>query len=457
MKGRPPDQLLRLSLLALAVTLTSLQPAWAGEPMSWSLADAIQYGLDHSPDLAVAASQRVEKEEARAEVFSSFLPDLAFEGGYMYMDNVPRIPVNFTVDPPGSQTPPFEIYREALVGAQDNFKAKLTLNQLLFASGKVYYAHRAAKGQIESAREQEQALKIKVAERIAEACNGVLVANSAAAVQREALAAAQAHLQQVQDRFQAGAATRLERLRSQVEVSNLEPRVTEADKGIQIALTQLRRATGLSDGTDLVLVDSLEATVEPVDEEREFDRASRLRPELAALAHLKGAAEDQALAQRGAMLPTVALSGTFGYEKPYFAITEWEQNWTVGVGVKVPIFDGFEAYHGMRKARASAETLARSAVQTHADVQTEVQTALLDLHEAAVRIGTTRENLERVQEMLGVAEGSYRAGAATSLEVLDAQLAATTARLDHLRALYDYRVARVRLAAATGNLEAIGR
>jgi len=41
--------------------------------------------------------------------------------------------------------------------------------------------------------------------------------------------------------------------------------------------------------------------------------------------------------------------------------------------------------------------------------------------------------------------------------VIDAQLAATTARLDHLKALYDYRVARARLAAATGDLEAIGR
>ena len=457
MKRRPPNKLMRLSLLALAVTLTGFQPAWAGEPMSWSLVQAIHYGLDHNPDLAVVRNQVEEKVEARGEVFSNFLPDLTFEGGYTYIDNVPRIQIDFPVDPPGPLIPPFQINREARIGAQDNYKAKLSLNQLLFASGKVYYAHRAAKRQIESAREQELALRLKVAQRIAEAYNGVLIADSAAAVQREALAAARAHLEQVQNRHEAGAATRLELLRSQVEVSNLEPRVTEAETGIQIALTQFRRATGLAEEADLLLTDSLEATVEPVEAKGEFERATRMRPEFAALDHLRAAAEDQALSQRGSMLPTVALSGTFGYEKPYFSVNDWERNWTVGVGVKVPIFDGLEAYHGMRKARASAETLKMSSVQTHADVHTEVQTALVDLSETTVRIGTTRENVERVRQMLAIAEESYRAGAATSLEVLDAQLAATTARLNHLRALYDYRVARVRLAAATGNLEAIGR
>ena len=59
--------------------------------------------------------------------------------------------------------------------------------------------------------------------------------------------------------------------------------------------------------------------------------------------------------------------------------------------------------------------------------------------------------------MLDISEQSYAAGAATNLEVIDAQLAATTARLEHLKALYDYRNAQIQLKAATGDLASIGR
>jgi outer membrane protein TolC len=150
-------------------------------------------------------------------------------------------------------------------------------------------------------------------------------------------------------------------------------------------------------------------------------------------------------------------TGTFGYERPYFAINEWEQVATVGVGLQVPLFDGLEAYRSMRRARAAAETVSLATVQTHADVRTQIRTAVLALREAAVRMGATADNMERAEEMLEIAESSYTAGAATNVEVLDAQLAATRARLEHLKALYDYRNGQIQLAAATGDLISSGR
>jgi outer membrane protein TolC len=69
----------------------------------------------------------------------------------------------------------------------------------------------------------------------------------------------------------------------------------------------------------------------------------------------------------------------------------------------------------------------------------------------------TADNRGRADQMLDIAEQSYAAGAATNVEVIDAQLAATTARLEHLKALYDYRNAQIHLAASTGDLTSIGR
>jgi outer membrane protein TolC len=431
--------------------------AHAVEPLQWSVRQAIGYALEHSPDVAVAQSRIAQREEARKEVFSNYLPDLTLDAGYKYLDNVPRIDVSASVESPLPDLPPMKVEGSQEIGAHDNYLAHLNLSQLLFASGRIYHAHRAAEEQVESTRQEVEAVKLGVAEKTAGAYLAVLISEAVAEVQREALAAARAHLEQVQNRYDAGTANRLELLRSMVEVSNVEPRVTEAEQRIEEAMVLLRRAAGLPGDARIRLTDPLRATVEPVDEERELERARAERPEFKVLGYTQAAAEAMALSERGGMLPTMKLISSFGYEKPYFSIVDWEHVFTVGVGIQVPLFDGMEAYRRMRKARAEAETVSLAALQTHADVRTQVGTAVLALREAAVRIGSTGENQERAVQILEISEHSYAAGAATNVEVIDAQLAATRARMEHLKALYDYRSAQIRLAAATGALTAIGR
>lgn len=444
-------------VLMLAGLLGSVAEAQATEPLQWSVKHAIGYALVHSPDVAVAHSRITEKEEAKGEVFSNFLPDLSIDTGYRYLDNIPRIETDIQVDSPVPGAPPIALQDEREIGANDNWLARLSLNQLLFASGRVYYAHRAAEKRVEASRQEEETTKLGVARQTARAYLAVLIADAVLDVQREALSTAQAHLEQVRNRYDAGVANRLELLRSQVEVSNVEPRVIEAEQGTETAFILLRRAAGLGPEVEIELTDPLEAEVEPIDEEKELEQARAMRPEFKVLEYRQSATEDLALSKRGGMLPMMQLTSTFGWEKPYFAINEWEQVFTVGVGIQVPLFDGLESYHGMRRARAAAETITLAAVQTHANVRTEVSTAVLALREAAVRMKATKDNKGRADEMLEIAQHSYKAGAATNVEVIDAQLAATTARLEHLRSLYGYRNAQIHLAAATGDLTSIGR
>lgn len=444
-------------LFALIAGWAPARDAPAEQAVSWSLRDAINYSLGHNPDLAVAHSRIEERQQQAGEVFAGFLPNLSVESGYSYLDNVPRVQIRFTQDIPIPNVPPLDINKDVDIGANDNYRAQLELSQLLFASGRVFYAHRAAKKRVRVSQLEEDAARLKTALRTAEAYYGALIADSYLAVQQEALATAQAHLEQVKNRHEAGAATRLQLLRAEVEVSNLEPRVTEAKKNGRLARILLRRATGLAEEVPIVLMDTLEAHVTEVALEGELERAQSLRPEIRALAASREATEDLALSERGGMLPTLALNGSYGTQKPYFAIDDWEEVFTVGVGLHVPLFDGLSAYRSMRRARAAAKTLNLSTAQTLADIRTEVRTKALNMQEAAVRIDTTSRNRERVERMAEISESSYTAGAATSLEVIDAQLAATRARLEHLRAIYDYCVAEVQLTAATGDLTSIGR
>lgn len=412
---------------------------------AWTLAGAIEYAQDHNPGVAVLESQINEIEQAKSEVFSGFLPQITLQGGYTYINNTPSMILPI----PGTQ--PFHLIYN------DNYQIQASLNQVLFTSGQLYYGNRAMSEQVKATRLSAEAGRLKLARGVAEAYLGVLLAQDVLKARQESLQTAQAHLAQVQRRLDAGTASRFELLRSQVEVDNLVPTVSEAANTVELARTRLAQAMGLTGQEDLKLSDSLETTVREVNEAEYLERAQKERPELLALAEARQAANDQSLSKRGAMLPSVMAFGTYAYQKPYVTLNDWEKNWTLGVGAKLTLFDGLKTYSGYQGARAKVQTLNNTLAQTRDDIYTETKNALLSIKEAATRVQTTGANLTRAQEVVKIADESYIAGATTSLEVIDAELAATNARIAHLKALYDYRLSRVRLFAAVGDRQEIGR
>ena len=406
---------------------------------------SIEYAQGHNPGVAVLESQINEIEQAKSEVFSGFLPQITLQGGYTYINNAPSMILPI----PGTQ--PFHLVYN------DNYQIQASLHQVLFTSGQLYYGNRAMSEQVKATRLSAEAGRLKLARGVAEAYLGVLLAQDVLKARQESLQTAQAHLAQVQRRLDAGTASRFELLRSQVEVDNLVPTVSEAANTVELARTRLAQAMGLTGQEDLKLSDSLETTVREVNEAEYLERAQKERPELLALAEARQAANDQSLSKRGAMLPSVMAFGTYAYQKPYVTLNDWEKNWTLGVGAKLTLFDGLKTYSGYKGARAKVQTINNTLAQTRDDIYTETKNALLSIKEAATRVQTTGANLTRAQEVVKIADESYIAGATTSLEVIDAELAATNARIAHLKALYDYRLSRVRLFAAVGDRQEIGR
>ncbi|MCX5866253.1 MAG: TolC family protein [Proteobacteria bacterium] len=420
-------------------------PAAAEENGLWSLSQAIEYAQGHNPGVAVLESQVNEIEQAKNEVFSGFLPQLTLQGGYTYINNAPSMSLPI----PGTQ--PFHLVYN------DNYQIQASLNQVLFTSGQLYYGNRAMSRQVKATRLSAEAVRLKLARGVAEAYLGVLLAQDVLKARQESLQTAQAHLAQVQRRLDAGTASRFELLRSQVEVDNLVPTVSEAANTVELARIRLAQAMGLTGQEDLKLSDSLETTVREINGAEYLERAQKERPELLALAEARQAATDQSLSKRGAMLPSVMAFGTYAYQKPYVTLNDWEKNWTLGVGAKLTLFDGLKTYSSYQGARAKVQTINNTLAQTRDDIYTETKNALLSIKEAATRVQTTGANVTRAQEVVKIADESYIAGATTSLEVIDAELAATNARIAHLKALYDYRLSRVRLFAAVGDRQEIGR
>src|SRR5205085_3306905 len=155
-----------------------------------------------------------------------------------------------------------------------------------------------------------------------------------------------------------------------------------------------------------------------------------------------------ASATRLERLPSVAAFGDYGANGT--AIDNSLATRTVGIQVRVPLFDG-----GRRDARRaeSASQYRSEKVKTNdlkEQIELDVRLALDGLQSAEDEVKVAKEGLELAENELAQARRRYDAGVANSLEVTDAQTRLERARDNQTGALYQYNVARIDLAQAMG-------
>jgi outer membrane protein TolC len=119
----------------------------------------------------------------------------------------------------------------------------------------------------------------------------------------------------------------------------------------------------------------------------------------------------------------------------------------------VPVFDG-----GKRDARRAESLSQYRQEQTHTrdiqdQVDLDVRLAFDSVRSAGVEVETAQEGVQLAEQELAQAQRRYQAGVSNSIEVTDAQTRLDRARDNQIAALYDYNLARIDLATATGKIQ----
>ena len=79
-----------------------------------------------------------------------------------------------------------------------------------------------------------------------------------------------------------------------------------------------------------------------------------------------------------------------------------------------------------------------------------MEEAFLNLVEAGERIRANEAQTKSAKENLDLANGRYQVGVGSIIEITEAQVINTRAQTDHIRSIYDHKVAEARLARAMG-------
>ena len=250
------------------------------------------------------------------------------------------------------------------------------------------------------------------------------------------------------DQHAAGLATRVDLLRSQVQLQRDQQNLLVARDTYQTALLTLQRYLGVRPGAPLELAEKLEFHAAELPQPDEaLPPALEARADYRSLAAQRQALVEQQKAAHARYLPKLSINGDYGAFGRNFG--EMPGVGQVQGTVTFTIFD--RDRNGEAKEAASRiERIDAQIADLERGIRQELHKAILDLDSAAQQVSVTKAGVDLAQEELKLAEDRFRNGVTDNIEVITAQSSLQSAQDDFITALARHADARMALARAMG-------
>lgn len=323
-----------------------------------------------------------------------------------------------------------------------------TLNQTIFDFSAIKRVQ-AARAGVDLARAEEEAARNTATDQVARAYLALVRAEEAIAAVKANVDLAGSLLALARSQKDAGTGTGIEVTRAQVQASNEQQRLLVAQNERDRAEIVLLRAIGLSMSVHVQPSDALTySPAEALTTEDAVKTARETRADWRAQQRRETVSRLNSEAVKWERLPSVAGfadAGGIGTDAfdPRFTRT-------IGVGVRLPIFDG-----GRRDARRSEaqSQLAQEQIRGRdmmKQIEADVRLALESLQSAEGQVKVADEGLTLAGNELAQSRRRYEAGVGASIEVTDAQTRLARARDNRISALFQHNLAKIELASAMG-------
>lgn len=413
-------------------------------PLTLEKAVALATAKDGNLRLQLVREGVAHAEARRRQALSAFLPNV---DGSVAAANQTRNLQAFGIQFPAVPGLSFPTFAGPFTVV--DYRASATQSILDLASLRRYQAVKAQRTVAEL--DAAHALDLTV-QQVARAYVNALEGEAGVDTAQANVTLAQALVKLAEGQKNAGMGTGIDVTRARVQLTNEQQRLQVAQNRRDRATLELQRAIGIDLGLTVELNDRVNDGSEPL-------------PVLADLLNVSRSARRDLQAQKQRELVAGLNVRSIGAERwpslgaaaDYGVIGNGSDNMlptrSIGVSLRVPIFDG-----GRREARrAESGVLERQERLRAADlakqVELEVRLSFNNLQSARAQIATAQAGLALSENELAQAQRRFAAGVANSLELTDAQTRLARARDNHLAALYQYNLARIDLAAASGGIQ----
>jgi outer membrane protein TolC len=259
-----------------------------------------------------------------------------------------------------------------------------------------------------------------------------------------------AHLANVQNHYDAGTVALSDVLHTEVRLANAKNNLIKAQNAAKLTRFKLNKVIGLSLQNDAELDDHF--TYEPYTVSLDESIAAGLknRPEMSQIKLKIDMANDKIKIAHADKLPTIGAAAVENIADTNPSTSKGRDNWAVALNVSFNVFDNGLAKAKAEEARQELTIAKEQARQLEDGITLEISQAYLNVQEAAERIKNNQVAVNKSKKDYEMAQERYDAGIGTNLDVMDAEVAMTQAKTNHVQALYDYNNSRAQLDKAMG-------
>lgn len=303
---------------------------------------------------------------------------------------------------------------------------------------------------------QDAALQ-KVFMDAAQAYYELRMAKAALDASKEAETLAEESYKAVDAKYSAGVGSLADKLQAQTSFAQAKSNRVKANGELNSAQGALAIVMGLNANAAFALTDD-----RPILPDEQFQQdvdaliedAVRTHPSLiAAQAQLKAAQANVEVAKAEGM-PSVAITGSVSKSDQLGQYPEdtFVKNGSIGLQVKIPLFEGFGRSYRVQSAEAQVESKMADLANTEQQVSLEVWKSYQALLTESENLNSTSDLLQSADQSFKVALGRYKAGVGNMLELLSAQSARASAQQQRIQALSNWQFTRLKLAGSLGRL-----
>jgi outer membrane protein len=445
-----------LSTLSLCLYAQQQSP----EPSSFSLQQAIDYGITENFNVKNSNLQSELRTAQKGEVRAGLLPQISAQADLVHsfkvQQNITESGIGFQANSPLPTGTPIAFQ----LGLKNVFTPNITGSQVLFDQS-FFSAQGTAVANQEIADKTITKTRIDVSVNITKAYYGVLVNEKQLKAIESNLASLDSMYRESNARYESGLARSIDVSRTLVSLNNVKEQRQEIVRTVALSRSMLRYQMNLSEENPLILTDSLYP--EMVDDiqkilaqEKKATYSNRIEYSIIE-SQQKYNHYLVKYAQAG-HYPRLLAIGSFGYNPgaTHFSDLTQSSRWydysTIGLRLQVPIFSGFATNYKVQQSKIQQRITDNNKRSLEKEINLEVEQALINLYNSVQSFNIQKQNLKLAQDNLAVLRAEYDAGIALNVEVTTAESDLIEAQTNYYRAVYTALISKADYDRAVGNI-----
>ena len=419
-------------ILAFVCCMTLFFTGFA-ETLVLSREECLKIALQDNTTVKVADMEVKKVDYAKKETLASVFPSIDFSGAYQRSIELQTIRMDF-----GGQS------QNIKMGSQNTWNLAFAASLPIIAPS-LWKAIDISDTQILANLEQARASRLDLVDNVNKSYYALMLALSSRDVIKQNYDIAIFNAEIYKKQFENGTASEYDVLRSSVQVKNIEPELLQADIAVKQCQLQLKVLMGISNEIDIlpdISLKDMDDTLFSIPTYNSFSLTDN--SSLRSLEIQRKLLSKNVDLKKFAWIPTIgasfnlawtSLSNGNPFRNQYFFPYS-----NVGVALSVPIFSGGSKLYGLRQAQVQLKEVELQKEYLINSLNMQLQLAIDNMNREAAQISTNKEGVTQAAKAYEIMQKSFEIGAASYLDLRDAELANTSAQLAYLQAIYNYLV-----------------